>query len=440
MLGYYLKIACSSLRRTPITTLLMVLAIGLGIGASMTMLTVLHVMSRDPLPARSARLYVPHLDPLPKNYPANSEWGDPSNNLTWPDAMELLHAKRATAQAAMAGGHLLVWPEQERTLPVELDGRYATHEFFPMFGLPFVTGQGWGEADDEAHARVVVLSQALARKLFGTNDPMGKAIQLGEHQTGFRVIGIVGDWEPQPLFYADASSKGGFGTHDDFFLPLSTAVELGFGSDNHFAGWGSNQTEDMHTDPATAWLQFWVQLDTPQQVADYRSFLHEYAAQQHASGRFERPAETARLYSLMDWLQHLRLVPDDVHLQVLLAGGFLLVCLANIIALLLAKFLRRGSEIGVRRALGAQRRHIFLQFGIEALLVGALGGLLGIVVAEVGLWSIRQRPDAYAHVAQMDAAMLLATVTLAIAAAVLAGLLPAWRASRIAPALQIKAL
>jgi putative ABC transport system permease protein len=52
---------------------------------------------------------------------------------------------------------------------------------------------------------------------------------------------------------------------------------------------------------------------------------------------------------------------------------------------------------------------------------------------------VRQRPDGYAQLAQMDVSMLLGTFALALVASVLAGLLPAWRACRIPPALQLKA-
>jgi putative ABC transport system permease protein len=61
-------------------------------------------------------------------------------------------------------------------------------------------------------------------------------------------------------------------------------------------------------------------------------------------------------------------------------------------------------------------------------------------VAQLGLWSIRQRPDDYARLAQMDASMLLGTLMLAVLASMLAGLLPAWRACRVPPALQLKAM
>jgi putative ABC transport system permease protein len=207
----------------------------------------------------------------------------------------------------------------------------------------------------------------------------------------------------------------------------------------NFSGWGEDHADTRMTSSTTSWLQFWVQLDTPVQVAAYRQFLVDYSAQQKALGRFQRPPTNARLYSLMGWLAHEDLVPGDVRLQLWLALGFLLVCMVNIVALLLAKFLRRSGEISVRRALGARRRDIFVQLGTESAVIGVAGGALGLLIAQAGLWSIRQRPDDYAHLARMDVPMLLGTLVLAVAASLLAGLLPAWRACRVAPALQLKA-
>jgi putative ABC transport system permease protein len=67
------------------------------------------------------------------------------------------------------------------------------------------------------------------------------------------------------------------------------------------------------------------------------------------------------------------------------------------------------------------------------------GGLLGLAIAQLGLWSVRHRPDDYAQVAQMDMTMLLGTLVLAVVASVLAGLLPAWRGCDVQPALPLKA-
>src|SRR5690348_1472184 len=185
---------------------------------------------------------------------------------------------------------------------------------------------------------------------------------------------------------------------------------------------------------------FWAQLDTPAQAAAYRQFLVDYSAEQKKLGRFERPATNAKLYGMMDWLRHENLVPEDVKLQTWLALGFLGVAMLNIVALLLAKFLRRSGEISVRRAMGARKRDIFVQFGIESALIGVAGGLLGLGISQIGLWSIRQRPDDYAHLASMDPSTLVVTVVLAIVASVLAGMLPAWRACRVPPAIQLKTL
>jgi putative ABC transport system permease protein len=435
MFGYYLDLAVRSLRRTPVLTGLMVLAIGLGIGASMTMLTVLHVMTDDPMPGRSARLYTPHLDPLPIGYKGMDIAGNPNSNLTWPDAMALLRAGKGVRQAAMAGGDLLVRPQQASAKPFYVDGRYTTADFFELFGVPFERGYGWSAADDAARAQVVVLADSFCRKLYGDTDPVGKVLRLGDHD--FRVIGVTRDWQPSPMFYVDASAKR-YSDGDQFFIPLETAVGLQLDVNGNFSGWGEDHAETRMVSPTTTWLQFWVQLDTPAQVATYRQYLVDYSAQQKALGRFQRPPTNAKLYSLMGWLAHENLVPGDVRLQLWLALGFLLVCMVNIVALLLAKFLRRSGEISVRRALGAKRRDIFLQLGIESAAIGVAGGALGLGIAQLGLWSIRQRPDDYAHLAQMDVPMLLGTLALAVAASLLAGLLPAWRACRVPPALQLK--
>lgn len=437
MFAYYLSLALRSLKTNPILTSLMVGAIGLGIGASMTMVTVLHVMTADPLPGRSAQLYRPRLDPLPLDYKQRGGSPDPSDNLTWPDASALLKAHEATEQAAMAGGSLLVRPTRAGTQAFDVDGRYATAGFFRLFGVPFQHGQGWSEAEDAARARVVVLGDALNRRLFGGADSIGRTVRLGD--TGFRVIGVTAPWQPNPLFYADTSARQ-YADADAFFLPLSTAIDLQLDVNGNFSGWSKEESGNKMISPTTTWLQFWVQLDSPAQVASYRRFLIDYSAEQKALGRFQRPATNATLYSLMGWLAHENLVPDDVRLQLWLALGFLLVCMTNIVALLLAKFLRRGSEISVRRAMGARRRDIFLQLGIESALIGVAGGVLGLLIAQLGLWSVRHRPDDYAQLAQMDVPMLLGTVVLAIIASVLAGLLPAWRACRLPPGFQLKTL
>jgi putative ABC transport system permease protein len=431
VLGYYLRLAAASLARTPVITALMVTAIGLGIGASMTMITVLHVMSGDPMPGRSGTIFYPHLDATPLDLSDG-----PTDDFTWPDAMALLQHGPATHQAVMAGGALLVRPESHDLQPFYADGRYTTPDFFALFGVPFVQGGGWSAADETAHARVVVLSQSFAAKLFGAAPAVGRSVRFGE--TDFRVIGVSADWRPQPKFYSGYSYSM-FNGADSYFLPLHTAQELKLGVNGDVDCWGEADSDAMFSSPVCAWLQVWVELDDPAQMAAYSQFLTDYSTDQKKAGRFQRPPSSARLDGLIPWLRAKKLVPEDVQLQLWLAIGFLAVCMTNIVCLLLAKFLRRRHEISVRRALGARRRDIFIQFSVEAGLVGTAGGLVGLLLAQLGLWGVRQRPDDYAQFARMDVTLLLWTLALSVGATLLAGIVPAWRASSAAPAALLKA-
>ncbi|TAL83811.1 MAG: FtsX-like permease family protein, partial [Rhodanobacter sp.] len=125
-------------------------------------------------------------------------------------------------------------------------------------------------------------------------------------------------------------------------------------------------------------------------------------------------------------------------LQTLLALGFMLVCLVNTVALLLVKFLRRGAELGIRRAMGASKRSVFAQLLFEAFMVGLAGGVVGLLLTLSGLWIVRQQPVPYAGYAHLDSVMLGATVVLSLCATVLAALFPAWRACRLQPATVLK--
>ena len=430
MFAYYLDLALHSLKRNKVLTALMVVAVALGIGAAMTTLTVLHVLSGDPLPGRSAHLYYPQLDPRDmKGYQPD---GEPPGQVTWTDGMNLLHAKRADRQALMTGGQVPVQPTQANIDPFYVDARYTTAGFFPMFDTPFEYGRPWTAAEDEAAARVVVISDSLNKKLFGGRNSVGQTLRADD--ADLRIVGVLADWRPNPHFYD--LYLGQYGENEDVFVPLTTSQDLKYAHSGSVDCWSAGGQENMKTAPCT-WLQFWVELDSPEKVAAYKAFLTHYSQEQEALGRFQRPPNV-RLRNVMQWLDFNKVVPGDVRLQTWLAFGFLLVCLVNTVGLMLAKFMRRGGEIGVRRALGASRRAVFEQLLVEAGIVGLAGAIGGLLLAQLGLWLVRQQPTDYARLAYLDPVMLGITFALAIGASLLAGLLPAWRACRIAPALQLK--
>jgi len=436
MFAYYFNLALRSFARNKMLTALMVLAIALGIGASMTTLTVFHVLSGDPIPQKSGMLFYPQMDPqAKKNYTPGDE---PPEQLTRFDAERLLQDKRGDRQAMMTGGNVGVEPQQAGLDAFYADSRYTTADFFAMFDAPFQYGNGWSRTEDDKHDRVVVIARKLNDKLFGGANSVGKSLRLA--QKDFRIVGVLDDWRPTPRFYDMNSER--YGELEQVFVPFTVSRDLDMDRSGSMDCWDDKKDNDdpegnTGVNASCVWLQYWVELDTPAKAAAYRQYLTNYSDQQRANGRFQRPTNV-RLRNVMEWLDYNKVVPGDVRLQLWLAFGFLLVCLLNTVGLLLAKFLRRSSEIGVRRALGASRRAIFAQCLVEAGTVGLAGGLLGLGLAMLGLWAVRQQPASYAGLAHLDPAMLLTTFLLAIAASLLAGLLPAWRACEVPPAIQLK--
>lgn len=436
MYGYYFNLAMRSFKRNQVLTALMVLAIALGIGASMTTLTVYRILSGDPLPGRSHTLFYPQLDSSSMDeYVAG---GEPEDQMTRYDAEELLRQRRGDRQAVMKQGGVLIKPQRAELGSFSVETRYTSSDFFAMFDVPFLYGNAWGHDEDSSRSRIAVISKTLNDKLFGGGNSVGKTLHLS--QADLRIVGVLEDWRPTPKFYD--LYAGAYSETEDVFLPFSTALDLKLDTSGRMYCWGG---EEVSADPEgetgvnapCAWLQYWVQLDSPEKVAAYRQYLTNYSNQQRAAGRFVRPTNV-RLRDVNEWMDHRKVVPSDVRLQVWMAFGFLLVCLLNTSGLLLAKFLRRSGEIGVRRALGASRRAIFTQYLVEAGVIGFIGGVLGLGIALLGLWAVRQRSAGYADLAQLDPVMLITTFVLAIAASTLAGLLPAWRACQITPAIQLK--
>jgi putative ABC transport system permease protein len=428
---YYVDLALRSFRRNRVLTGLMVVAIALGIGASMTTLTVLYLLSGDPLPGKSETIYHVQLDANgPDGYRAGAE---PDDQLTRFDAEALMRAKRADRQAMMSGGNVALEPKKAGLDPFYADSRYTTADFFTMFDVPFAHGGPWSEADDGARARIAVISSELNEKLFGGENSVGRSVRL--EQSEFRIVGVLDRWRPTPHFYD--LHTGEYSAGEQVFVPFTTARELDFSRSGQMNCWADSGGDPEGPNMPCTWIQFWVQLDSREKASSYRDFLVSYSEQQRKAGRFSRPPNV-RLRDVMSWLDVQKVVPSDVRLQTWLAFAFLMVCLLNTIGLLLAKFLRRSQEIGVRRALGASRKAIFTQYLVEAGTVGLVGGILGLGLAWLGLWAVRHQPTEYAALAQLDLFMLGATFALAIASSLLAGLLPAWRACQVTPALQLK--
>ncbi len=436
MFLYYFDLALRSFRSARGLTALMVLTIAMGIGASMTTLTTFRALSGDPLPGRSANLMRVQLDVGEKETFVPGK--EPDDQVTRFDAEAMLRDKRASRQAAMVGGSVSVEPAAGTPgalKPFTSSIRYTTADFFPMFEVPFLYGQGWSAADDGDKAEIVVLSRELNERVFGGTNSVGRSLRF--EGADYRVVGVLDSWQPVPYFFD--LNVGRYRKTEGLFMPLSLAIERKLGQNGNVHCWGDTPTPDVRTlDAPCSWIQYWAELRTPAEKQAYFEYLTQYSMQQHAAGRFQREPNP-RLHPVMEWLSVQQVVPSDVRLQLWLAFGFLAVCLVNTVGLLLAKCLRRSPEIGVRRALGASKREIFAQFLVEAGTIGLVGGMLGLVFAWGGVWLVHSGTSSGAQWVRMDATTLVATFVLAVGATLVAGLLPAWRACEVSPASQLKA-
>ncbi|MFC5740592.1 ABC transporter permease [Dyella tabacisoli] len=433
MFAYYFQLGLRSLHRNPVLTALMVMAIGFGVAASMTIWSVFRATSGNPIPQKSSTLFIAQVDNYGKD--GNDE-GEPLPWMTYTDAMALQHAHQAKRQTALYSLASSVIPADPQLLPFPARGYGAFGDFFPMFDVPFLFGSGWSAAEDEARASVVVIGRELNDKIFGGANSVGREINLDG--VSYRIVGVTDRWEVKPRFF-DLDIKGGFGVAGQIYLPFNRAMDLKkkpVGATICNRNVGTDWDSFLHSE--CVWLSFWAELPTAAQAANYRQYLHGYAAEQQRAGRFGW-APNVRLRDVMQWLSYRHVVPKEARISLLIAISFLLICLVNTAGLLLAKFMRRAPEIGVRRALGASKQTIYAQFLIEAGTVGLAGAALGLLLTALGMLYVdRVFDSSIAKLAHIDVSLVGLTIAVSILSTLLAAFYPTWRAAQVQPAWQLK--
>jgi putative ABC transport system permease protein len=439
MFTYYLKLAFKSIKRNPILSTLMVMAIALGIGASITTITVNYLMSADPIPQKSQQLFYVQVDSWDPNeaYSDNSdEVAPPPSQLTYTEATNLMAAKRAYKQTAMAKSGGIIEPQDQDAKPFEASIRLTFADFFSMFNVPFQYGNSWDEQSDINRDLVVVLSKNINDKVFGGENSVGKNFIMSGKT--FRVIGVMDNWQPVPKFYD--IGNGAFDLPEEVYMPFYLKEELELPNWGNVNCWKTPEGEGFKAFLRSECINFqmWVELPTLGDKANYLSFLNNYVAEQKELGRFPRPLNN-RLSDVMTWMESQQVVDRDAKLIMWLSFMFLLVCLLNTIGLLLAKFSGKAAEIGLRRAVGASKAELFKQHIIEAACIGLLGGIVGLGLAFLGLQGVKSLyGDFIDNLATLDTTMVILALLLAVVSSVLAGLYPTWRACNIAPASQLK--
>lgn len=437
MFRYYLDLAWRRCGQSLPMVALLTLTIAIGIASCLTALTIFSSLSGEPLPGISPHLQVVTMDARDAIDKDNGDYKQPDSYLGLIDAKTLVDAQRARQQVALAQSYTRI-TDPDGKHAEQARGLMAYGPVLGMLGVPLRQGRPWTAEEQAAQAPVVVIDSDLAQKLFGTQDVVGRSVLMAGRN--FRVVGVSAPWKPRTQFLDLPRNQGDvLGQPEQFFVPVQAALAAGVGPlTAGECGKGAAVVSFQSVEVSKCrWLETWVALDSAKAADAYRRFVVGYADAQHAAGRFVYAPNVA-LFGVQAWMTMNHVVPDDVRLNLALAGSFLLLCLINVAGLLAARFLRRQADVTIRRALGASRRDVFAQHLVETAMLGLLGGVLALPLTWLGLWIVRMQPVAYADAAHFSPMAFAALMLLSLAVGLVVGILPAWRVCRQPPAMQIK--
>ena len=141
----------------------------------MTTITINYLMSADPIPEKSDRLFYVQLDNWSPNEPYD-EPNEPPDQLTYTDATALKAQAPAQLQTALAQSGGVIEPQGLSKEPFLARLRLTHNDFFTMFNSPFLYGQSWSDSADETGDRSIVLSKNANEEIFAGEDSVGRTV------------------------------------------------------------------------------------------------------------------------------------------------------------------------------------------------------------------------------------------------------------------------
>ncbi|MCZ2290986.1 MAG: ABC transporter permease [Burkholderiales bacterium] len=309
------------------------------------------------------------------------------------------------AVATQIGGIAAAAPEVRAGATVVVDNRNwattitgSTNDYFTVGNWKIASGRSFEPQEEAAGAAVCVIGATVQRELFGSEDPLGRSVRI--RRFGCTVVGVL-----------QAKGQGGFGMDQDdiIVMPVATAQRRVTGS----------------TRVNTILVSLQPGSDTQRVMKSLTQLLRER--------RKLSPAE-ADNFNVLDTQQIAQTLSGTTELMTSLLGAVAAVSLLvggiGIMNIMLVSVTERTREIGLRLAVGAFEREVLAQFLVEAVVLAALGGLIGLLLAlaaSIGLSAVLNLPFEF-----MPGINVLAFVFSAVIGIVF-GFMPARRAARLDP-------
>ena len=385
-----LRYAFRLLLRSPGFTLFALLALGVGIGANVMVFSVLDAVLLRGLP-------VPHPERLVRIY---EEWEPlwPYSTASAPNYLDW--QKRSTAFSDLAACRVRDLTLEAGAEPQRVKVGVVSPNYFHLLGVSPTIGRSFLSSEDRVgSSHVAILSEGISRELFGSiKDCIGRFIQLNAES--YQVVGVM---------------PAGFRLPDE---SVQLWVPLAF-NQNELANRGSR------------WLSVYGRLKPDVTMAQASKQMSVIASDLAREFPKEQTGFTVRLVSLQeDMVGKER--PGLLLLQAAV-GCLLLIASINLANLLVSRSLSRWQELAVRASLGASRWRLVRQSLMESWLLGALGGVLGICLASLGVAAFKLLAKSLlprASEITIDPAVVAFAIALSLSVGTICGLVPSLAAPK----------
>jgi len=326
-----------------------------------------------------------------------------ANTLTMADAEAIAELSSVAAVAPQVGTFTQVVAGSENTNTQILG---VTPEYSSVRNYQVADGEFISDAQVEAKSLVVVLGSNVAETLFGETSPVGQYIKINGRQ--FKVIGVL-----------ESKGSTGLGSQDDIVLAPITTVQYRLSSSQTVSGQKTVQT-------------IYVQVVNVKQTDTAIQQITSILEQRHNITNGEDDFTITSQQETIDTLK------ESTQVWVILLGAIagisLLVGGIGIMNIMLVSVTERTREIGIRKALGAKRRDILLQFLVEAASMSLIGGAIGVFVGW-GFSALISGMSLGGTTIEtvMSVNIPILAVSVAAAIGIIFGLYPAYRAARLNP-------